>query len=83
MHKQLHVRGWSWARGMHACIYLVIKNDNVTSLCPQLLKGVTISQGGVLPHIPEVLLFRKSQMRKSTKPRPTKAVPAAQAATSK
>ena len=35
----------------------------------QLLKGVTISQGGVLPHIPEVLLFRKGQTSKS-KPHP-------------
>lgn len=34
---------------------------------PQLLKGVTISQGGVLPHIPEVLLFRKSQLSKAGK----------------
>ena len=41
----------------------------------QLLKGVTISQGGVLPHIPEVLLFRKSQLTRP-KPRPPKpAVP--------
>ena len=39
-------------------------------LFTQLLKGVTISQGGVLPHIPEVLLFRKSQLTKATKPRP-------------
>lgn len=38
-----------------------------TSL-PQLLRGVTISQGGVLPHIPEVLLFKKSQLRGVAKP---------------
>ena len=35
---------------------------------PQLLRGVTISQGGVLPHIPEVLLFKKSQLRGLAKP---------------
>ena len=34
----------------------------------QLLRGVTISQGGVLPHIPEVLLFKKSQLRGVAKP---------------
>ena len=47
------------------------------SLPPQLLKGVTISQGGVLPHIPEVLLFRKHQLRKMgpSKPKPPTAGP--------
>lgn len=30
----------------------------------QLLRGVTISQGGVLPHIPEVLLYKRSQWGK-------------------
>ena len=64
-------------------------DKNNTSFCIllcssllQLLKGVTISQGGVLPHIPEVLLFRKSQMHKSVKPRPAKVVPAPAAAAS-
>ena len=47
------------------------------TLPPQLLKGVTISQGGVLPHIPEVLLFRKHQLRKMgpSKPKPPTAGP--------
>ena len=49
----------------------------------QLLKGVTISQGGVLPHIPEVLLFRKHQLRKSAshkaKPKPVAAPPSPKA----
>lgn len=43
-------------------ILLAVANDDELH---QLLKGVTISQGGVLPHIPEVLLFRKSQMGKA------------------
>ena len=44
----------------------------------QLLRGVTISQGGVLPHIPEVLLFKKSQLRGLSKPHalPAKTTPA-------
>lgn len=57
-------------------ILLAVANDDELH---KLLKGVTISQGGVLPHINEVLLTRKSQMHKSVKPRPSKvvAVPAA------
>lgn len=45
-------------------ILLAVANDDELH---RLLKGVTISQGGVLPHIPEVLLFRRSQMGKMGK----------------
>jgi len=52
-------------------ILLAVGNDDELH---RLLKGVTISQGGVLPHIPEVLLFRKQQLRKiaphKAKPKP-------------
>lgn len=37
-------------------ILLAVANDDELH---RLLRGVTISQGGVLPHIPEVLLFKK------------------------
>ena len=50
------------------------------SLCAQLLRGVTISQGGVLPHIPEVLLFKKSQLRGVSKPQSLHTKPATTAA---
>ena len=36
----------------------------ILTITLQLLKGVTISQGGVLPHIPEVLLYKRSQWGK-------------------
>lgn len=46
-------------------ILLAVANDDELH---RLLRGVTISQGGVLPHIPEVLLFKKSQLRGVAKP---------------
>lgn len=45
-------------------ILLAVANDDELH---RLLRGVTISQGGVLPHIPEVLLFKKNQLRGGTK----------------
>ena len=41
---------------------------------------MTISQGGVLPHIPEVLLFKKSQLRGVSKPQSLHTKPATTAA---
>lgn len=41
-------------------VLLAVANDDELN---RLLKGVTISQGGVLPHIHEVLLHRKKQLR--------------------
>lgn len=49
-------------------ILLSIAND--TELC-QLLRGVIISQGGVLPHINEVLLYRKKQLADAFKSKAT------------
>ncbi|XP_064398914.1 core histone macro-H2A.1-like [Halichondria panicea] len=43
-------------------ILLAVANDDELH---KLLKDVTISQGGVLPHIPEILLVRKGQSSKS------------------
>ena len=45
-------------------ILLAIANDDELN---KLLKGVTISQGGVLPNIPHVLLYRKKQLRDAMK----------------
>ena len=45
-------------------ILLAVANDDELS---KLLQGVTISQGGVFPHIPEVLLYRKSKLREAMK----------------
>ena len=49
-------------------ILLAIANDDELH---KLLKGVTISQGGVLPNIPQVLLYRKKQLRDAMKASPT------------
>ena len=45
-------------------ILLAVANDDELH---KLLKGVTISQGGVLPNIPQVLLYRKKQLRDAMK----------------
>lgn len=47
-------------------ILLAIANDDELS---KLLQGVTISQGGVFPHIHEVLLYRKNKLREAMKSR--------------
>lgn len=59
-------------------ILLAIANDEELH---RLLKGVTISQGGVLPHIPEVLLYKRSQWGKlksasASKTSPSVTIPA-------
>ncbi|CAI7999603.1 Core histone macro-H2A.1 [Geodia barretti] len=58
-------------------ILLAVANDDELH---RLLRGVTISQGGVLPHIPEVLLFKKSQLRGVSKPQSLHTKPATTAA---
>lgn len=47
-----------------ACWNSGCKGSPLVIITLQLLKGVTISQGGVLPHIPEVLLYKRSQWGK-------------------
>ena len=51
-------------------ILLAIANDDELN---KLLKGVTISQGGVLPNIPEVLLYRSKHLRDYWKKRSSSA----------
>lgn len=55
-------------------ILLAIANDDELN---KLLKGVTISQGGVLPNIPEVLLYRSKHLRDYWKVRPSTSAPIA------
>lgn len=45
-------------------ILLAVANDEELN---RLLKGVTISEGGVLPHIPEVLINRKTAIKRKSK----------------
>ena len=54
-------------------ILLAVANDDELN---RLLRGVTISQGGVLPHIQEVLLYRKRQLRDAMKAKPGSTPPA-------
>lgn len=56
-------------------ILLAVANDDELN---KLLRGVTISQGGVLPHIQEVLLYRNRELKDAmkAKSRSTTAAPA-------
>lgn len=48
----------------------VFTSKTLYRLYPQLLKDVTISQGGVLPHINEVLITKKGGTKSKPRPKP-------------